>query len=297
MSTEPKNEEPKTDGEEEHATPENVIKRPNNGWTKELELLFADWGDRASCYRWMHDRTSRVYRTSDQSLTFPVIILSTIGGAANFAMDSISQDPTIKRYVTLGLGGLSILTGIISTLANRLAYSTSAEAHRVAAVSWGKFNRLIVIEMSLHPDERMEAFAFMKMFRIELDRLIEQSPSIPESIIDKFIYEFKEFTDIKKPDITGDLEHTKIYSHTDERLKRLAQDASMTILHRKGIMKQLVLDDLDGKVRAIVEEALAKRSSAVSSNPFVRTSASTPTATPTLVVRTHLPGSAFDDKA
>ena len=296
MSTEPKNEEPKLEGQEDITTPENAVKRVNNGWTKELELLFADWGDRASCYRWMHDRTSRVYRTSDQSLTFPVIVLSTIGGAANFALDSISQDPTIKRYVTLGLGGLSILTGIISTLANRLAYSTLAEAHRVAAVSWGKFNRLIVIEMSLHPDERMEAFAFMKMFRIELDRLIEQSPSIPESIIDKFIYEFKEFTDIKKPDITGDLEHTKIYSHNDERLKRLAQDASMTILHRKGVLKQLVLDDLDGKVRTIVEDALAKRSSGVSANPFVRTGGSTAT-TPTLVVRTHLPGSPFDDKA
>jgi hypothetical protein len=100
----------------------------------------------------------------------------------------------------------------------------------------------------------MDAFAFMKMFRIELDRLIEQSPSIPESIIDKFIYEFKESVDIKKPDITGDLEHTRVFSDSNTRLKKIAEDASLTLSLKKGILKQLVLDDLDIKIRKIVRE-------------------------------------------
>lgn len=242
-------------------------KKFHNGWTRELENLFAEWADKASCYRWMHEKTGRMYHTSDQSLSFPVIILSTVTGAANFAMSSISDDPVIKNYVQLGLGGLSILTGIISTIANRLAYASSAEAHRVASISWGKFNRLIVIELSLHPDERMESFAFMKMFRIELDRLIEQSPSIPESIINAFIYEFKEFTDIKKPDITGDLEHTRVFSDNNSRLKRIAEDAAMTLAQKKGVLKQIVLDDLDAKVRKIIQEVALRSSIAV--NPFV----------------------------
>jgi hypothetical protein len=245
-------------------------KKFHNGWTRELENLFAEWADKASCYRWMHEKTGRMYHTSDQSLSFPVIILSTVTGAANFAMSSISNDPNIKNYVQLGLGGLSILTGIISTIANRLAYASSAEAHRVASISWGKFNRLIVIELSLHPDERMESFAFMKMFRIELDRLIEQSPSIPESIINAFIYEFKEFTDIKKPDITGDLEHTRVFSDNNSKLKRIAEDAAMTLAQKKGVLKQLVLDDLDGKVRKIIQEVALRNSMAT--NPFVSSS-------------------------
>jgi hypothetical protein len=245
-------------------------KKFHNGWTRELENLFAEWADKASCYRWMHEKTGRMYHTSDQSLSFPVIILSTVTGAANFAMSSISNDPTIKNYVQLGLGGLSILTGIISTIANRLAYASSAEAHRVASISWGKFNRLIVIELSLHPDERMESFAFMKMFRIELDRLIEQSPSIPESIINSFIYEFKEFTDIKKPDITGDLEHTRVFSDNNSKLKRIAEDAAMTLAQKKGVLKQLVLDDLDGKIRKIIQEVALRGS--IATNPFVPSS-------------------------
>jgi hypothetical protein len=160
---------------------EPQVKRFLNGWTKELEVLFADWGDRAACYRWMHEKTGRMYHARDQGLMFPVIILSTIAGAANFAMNSISQNPSIQTYVQLGLGGLSITTGILTTIANRLGYASASEAHRGASISWGKFNRLIVIELALHPDERMDAFAFMKMFRIELDRLIEQSRS--ESVV------------------------------------------------------------------------------------------------------------------
>jgi hypothetical protein len=227
-----------------------------NGWTRELETLFAEWADKASCYRWMHEKTGRMYQTRDQGFMFPIIILSTVGGAANFAMNSISNDATIQKYIQLGLGGLSIATGILTTIANRLGYASSSEAHRGASISWGKFGRLIVIELSLHPDERMEAFAFMKMFRIELDRLIEQSPSIPEAIINKFIYEFKEEIDLKKPDITGDLHHTKVFSDSGTRLKKMAEDAALTLNLKKGILKQLVLDELDAKVRSIVRQSI-----------------------------------------
>ena len=250
--------------------------RPFNGWTKELEVLFADWADRAACYRWMHDKTGRMYQTRDQGFMFPIIILSTLGGAANFAMNSISQDPTLQKYIQLGLGGLSIATGILTTIANRLAYASSSEAHRGASISWGKFNRLIVIELSLHPDDRMEAFAFMKMFRIELDRLIEQSPTIPEAVINNFIYEFKETLDVKKPDITGDLEHTQVFSDSNTRLKMIAQDVAMTLNLKKGVLKQLVLDDLDGKIRKIVREAHRGGSPSNTPNPFTISVRTTP---------------------
>jgi hypothetical protein len=206
----------------------------------------------------------------------PIIILSTVGGAANFAMSSISQDRTTQNYIQLGLGGISIFTGILTTIANRLGYASSAEAHRGASVQWGKFNRLIIIELSLHPDERMEAFAFLKMFRIELDRLIEQSPSIPDNIIQSFIYEFKEMTDIKRPDITGNIEHTKVFSDSNTRLKKIAEEAALTLAHKKGILKQLVLDDLDAKVRNIVRDTVKNTNHVVISSHQVnaRTSGS-----------------------
>ena len=269
--------EPKEQGDKskEEKSKEEIIpvrdpagpKKYLNGWTRELENLFAEWADKASCYRWMHEKTGRMYQSRDQGFMFPIIILSTVGGAANFAMNSISNDATIQKYIQLGLGGLSIATGILTTIANRLGYASSSEAHRGASISWGKFGRLIVIELSLHPDERMDAFAFMKMFRVELDRLIEQSPTIPEAIINNFVYEFKEEIDLKKPDITGDLEHTKVFSDSGTRLKKMAEDAALTLNLKKGILKQLVLDELDSKIRAVIRQtAKANVSNSSTSN-------------------------------
>ena len=142
---------------------------------------------------------------------FPVIILSTVTGAANFAINSITEDPVVKNYIQLGLGSLSIITGIITTIANRLAYSAAAETHQMACISWGKFNTFLCVEMSLEKSERMDAFAFIKVFRIELNRLIEQSPTIPEPIIKEFIHEFKDTPSLKKPLIAGDLDYTHVF--------------------------------------------------------------------------------------
>ena len=277
---------PKTENTSENDANAEGPKKFLNGWTKELETLFADWADKASCYRWMHEKTGRIYHRRDQSLMFPIIILSTAAGAANFAMNSISQDPSIQRFIQLGLGGLSITTGILTTIANRLGYASASEAHRGASISWGKFNRLIVIELSLHPDDRIDSFAFLKMFRIELDRLIEQSPPIPEAVIRSFISEFKESIDIKKPDITGDLEHTQVFSDTNTRLKKLAEDAAMTLALKKGILKQLVMDDLDGKVRRIVRESTKRQIADDSSTSVV--AVNTPgVSSPAVVSTTH----------
>lgn len=147
------------------ATPEGSQSPPpqrrkfHNGWTRELENLFADWADKAACFRWMHERTERNFSKADQSFMFPIIILSTVTGAANFALDSVIQGEEAKTYAQLGLGSLSILTGILTTIANRLGYASGSEAHRGAAISWGKFNRFICIELSLHPNERMDSMA------------------------------------------------------------------------------------------------------------------------------------------
>lgn len=240
------------------ATPAQAVstkRKFHNGWTRELEALMAKWADIAICYRWMHDRTERQFRKKDMGFMFPVIILSTITGAANFAMDSVLEDPEHKKYAQLGLGGLSIATGIISTIANRLGYASGSEAHKGAAVLWGKFQRLITIELSLHPNERTECMTFLKICRTELDRLIEQSPSIPDNIIAACRQEFKQYPNVKKPEIVGDIDTTQIFVDTNSRLKEIARDAALMLGAKKGTLKQIVLDDLEPRIQRVIEHS------------------------------------------
>jgi len=255
--------------------------RLNNGWTPEIEALIADWSDRAQCYSWMHDKTARAYAKYNQYLMIPVIVLSTLTGTANFGLDSIfKSDTNGKTIASLGIGGVSIITGVISTLANFLRYGQGSEAHSLSGLMWAKFSRLISIEMALHPDDRMEAFAFLKMFRVELDRLVESSPSIPENVIIMFKREFRANNEVKKPDITGVLEHTKVYDNKDELLKKVATDASMMLLHKKRFFKEMVMEEIDAKVKNLIAESKAKGSPVLEKNKNPKN----------IIVNTPLPG-------
>ena len=77
--------------------------------------------------------------------------------------------------------------------------------------SWGKFHRQVSIELALHPNERIDSIDFLKICRAELDRLIEQSPQIPDSVIQDFEKEFERTPNLQKPDIANGLERTKVY--------------------------------------------------------------------------------------
>lgn len=235
--------------------PPPAKKKFHNGWTREIEALMAEWADKAVCYRWMHEKTERIFYHADMGFMFPVIILSTITGAGNFALDSVIPDPEYKKYAMLGLGGISILTGIISTIGNRLGYGGRSEAHRGAGVQWGKFQRLIAIELALHPNERNDCMGFLKLCRTELDRLIEQSPTIPDSVIKACRIEFAKYPKVRKPEMIGDIEKTSVFVDTDSRAKQLARDAALLIQQKKGVLKQIVLDDLEPRIKRILEES------------------------------------------
>ncbi len=236
-------------------------KKPNNGWTSSLELLVAEWADKAACYRWMHDKSSARYGTSNLWLTFPVILLSTVTGTASFGINGLlPDDPNYAKYAGAAIGAVSLMTALIQTIANTLRYAQQSEGHRVAGISWGKFQRFISIELSLHPDERMEAVNFLKMARIELDRLIEQSPAIPEKVIRLFEVEHRKKTDIKRPEIAGGVEHTRVFSEAgkDSRLVRLAAEAALMIAHKKKVMSDMVVDEIDKKIVDRAREERAK---------------------------------------
>lgn len=73
-----------------------------NGWSKEQERLMSEWSDIASCYRWLHDTSEKVYHTKTLWINLPVIILSTLGGTANFGIQSLfGDDDTSKNMQVL----------------------------------------------------------------------------------------------------------------------------------------------------------------------------------------------------
>lgn len=195
---------------------EKKKKKHNNGWTPEQEDLMANWSDIASCYRLLHDKTEKRFSKFNYAMTIPVIMLSTMTGTANFGMGSFfGEDTKSQRFANLAIGGVSLIAGLMTTLGNFLRFAQNQESHRGASVAWGKFQRQIAVELALHPNERHDSMDFIKICRNELDRLIEQSPPIPEVIIARFEKQFSTIQ-IKKPDICNHLERTPVFKSKTE---------------------------------------------------------------------------------
>ena len=178
-------------------------------WTCECEKLLAEWSEKASCYRWLHGRSEKKYRSRYYAFSIPVIILSTLTGAANVGMDSFVPDDA-KSIASAIVGGVNIFAGILGTLQNFLKVAEIMESHRSSGVAWSKLGRNISIELAVDPKRRQNAHDFLKLSRAEYDRLIEQSPVIDDDIIGTFKKKFTSY-DVSKPNICNGLDKCNIY--------------------------------------------------------------------------------------
>jgi hypothetical protein len=224
-----------------------------NGWTKEQERLMSEWSDIAMCYRWLHDRAEKHYNSKSKWINLPVIILSTLSGTANFGIQSIFTSDSQKQLASFAIGTISLVAGIMTTIGNYLRYAQLEESNRIASIAWGKFQRLIAVEISLHPNERIDSLDFLKICRAELDRLIEQSPPIHSEAIKLFEKKFGHITDLKKPDICGALEHTQAFESSEERLKHVAVDAALLLKQRKKTLNELLSPQIQERIKEQVD--------------------------------------------
>lgn len=95
------------------------IKRTDiNGWKEEEEAILKAWADQAMCYNWMHSKAQDKYGKIHAYFTIPVIIISTLTGTANFALDRFGPD--VQNFAVMIIGAFNIIAAIISTVAQFL---------------------------------------------------------------------------------------------------------------------------------------------------------------------------------
>lgn len=212
-------------------------------WTVEHEKILIEWADKAMCYRWMHSRTNVMYSNLNAWYTIPVIIMSTLTGTANFAQERVPV--AYRGFFSMIVGGINIFAGIITTIQQFLKITQLNEAHRVSSIAWDKFYRNIKIELSKHPDERLNVIQMIKISKEEFDRLMETSPNIPDNIIQDFKTYFSNsdnYSEIFKPEICDVLISTNISRnpwYNDENKNKKIQETMKMISMKEIKNKQL----------------------------------------------------------
>ena len=210
------------------------LQQLSNKWTYQHEKILAEWADKAMCYRWMHSKSENKYSYLSKLFTIPVIVLSTLTGTANFAIERIPKD--YQSSVQIGIGSINIFAGIITTIQQFLKINELNESHRIASISWGKFYRNIKTELLKNPQERCEVNYLVKTSKEEFDRLIETSPSLDTSIITRFDKKFKKDSeDICKPEICDSLKSTSrsIFKQNDDEIEKTETDKIVAIIKKK----------------------------------------------------------------
>ena len=169
-------------------------------WHPQQEKILKSWGEAAACYRYMNNKAFLMFKKSSMRYTLPIIVISTVTGTANFAQSTFPL--SIRPMVPLAIGTMNIVTAIMTTIMQFLKINELMEGHRAASIQYGKLSRTIRLELSLPLDERTHNGSEMVEYcRSEYDRLIEQSPSIPLSIIRAFEKEFPDDSEFFKPEI------------------------------------------------------------------------------------------------
>ena len=85
-------------------------------WHAQQEKILKEWHDVTSSYRWMHDKSYRVFKKKSIGFALPVIIISTLTGTANFSQGSFPDAHMLPSII----GGLNLIAAIITTVSQFL---------------------------------------------------------------------------------------------------------------------------------------------------------------------------------
>lgn len=212
------------------ATPEEDLPE----WHPQQEKILKKWSEIGSSYRYLHDKSFQKYSAQNMRFALPVIVISTITGTANFAQGTFPE--SWQAFVPLGIGTLNLAAGLITTVAQFLRVSELLEGHRAASIAYSKFSRDISVELSLPIRERTtNGRDFLIKCRNELDRLIEQSPNIPQKILLEFSDRFATSAFVK-PDIL-EIKEVEVYIDEEEVKEKMQKIADKELKRRQSIIE------------------------------------------------------------
>jgi hypothetical protein len=201
-----------------------------SSWTTGQEDLLKAISERANCMRWLHTQSFNYFESVNFYLTIPNVVISTLNGGFTMSLTSLFPEPNAQKAATTIIGLISIFSAMLITMNQYIKSQQMMESHRSAALSQGKLYRMISNELALRRDQRSNALEFLKVIKVEQDRLENMSPSIIQHIIEKFNLQFKD-RDIEKPEIAGDLDEVTVNTRN-----RKGKDLSTPINKGTGII-------------------------------------------------------------
>lgn len=165
-------------------------------WDESIEAIFSELGDEAQINAFLHKKAAEYYTKQNIKYQLPIIVLSALSGSGNFISANF---PAYANLIVLGIGGVSIFTSIISSVAQFLKVSQLSESHRISYLSWEKFHSTIKFQLSRRKESRDNIRDFLSLVIPEYQRLKEISADIPKHICDMVKRDKKKLSKMQVP--------------------------------------------------------------------------------------------------
>jgi len=171
-----------------------------------LEALIAKEAEKCAGLAWLHTKAEALFSMRNTIVALPTIVLSTLVGFLSGTSPSIFAEATTA---SIGIGSVSLFTGVLSTIGTFFAFAKKQEGHRIAAIQYAKLGRFLAIELALPREERIAAGDLLKMTKENIERLLEIAPPVPDTIVSDFNKKFSK-SDVAQPDICNGIHKVSI---------------------------------------------------------------------------------------
>ena len=148
-------------------------------WDDSIESILSELGDESQINAFMHKKAQTYYTKQNIKYQLPIIVLSALSGTGNFISANF---PDYSSTIILAVGGISIFTSIISSVAQFLKVSQLSESHRMSYLSWEKYHSTIKFQLNKRRSNRDNLKDFISLIIPEYQRLKEISAEIPKHI-------------------------------------------------------------------------------------------------------------------
>tara|TARA_Y100000389_G_C17430210_1_gene502113 strand:+ start:815 stop:1486 length:672 start_codon:yes stop_codon:yes gene_type:complete len=167
----------------------------NKHWSDSLENVLKMWGEKAAGNRELHLNSVRHWKKVSSYFSIPLIFLTTITSVSTFSAVNYED----YEYWMYAAGTVNLIAAFLTSLNKYLKPEEKIQAHYQSARAFGAFYRKIVLEMSLSRTNREPTNILTKWAKNEYDKLIMDSPILPNKIIN--IYKSLHTNNINTPDI------------------------------------------------------------------------------------------------
>lgn len=198
-------------------------------WCNDHERLLLTWCERASGYAWLHSQSHTYYKKWSSYISIPSGILSYIAGGTTL----LTSDSFTTLWVRGFIGVCGVLAGVLTSFQQTSNYKELSEQHRISSLRFLSFYRDINTELKLTPNQRTSVVEYITMKRLELDKMLEQSPHIPEKIIARFNEYFKNNL-VYKPQLANELQTFVPYGWSDQHVFDFNVDKKLSITAGKA---------------------------------------------------------------